>query len=60
MSLVIEAIELWHKNNIRECDCEFSCGGDSMNDTTFTFYDKNGDKVNNEDTAEIEIGRAHV
>ena len=54
MSSVIKAIELWHKNNIRECDCEFSCGGDSMNDTTFTFYDKNGDKVNNEDTAGIE------
>ena len=37
-----EAIVLWKANNITECICEFSCGGDSMNDIDFYFHTKEG------------------
>jgi hypothetical protein len=33
-----EAIKLWKELGITNCTMEFSCGGDSMNDTNFTFY----------------------
>jgi len=33
-----EIIELWKKLDIQRCEMEFSCGGDSMNETDFTFY----------------------
>jgi hypothetical protein len=46
---VLEMIELWKKNNIRECIMEFSCGGDSMNDYSFTCYTSDG-KIENDDT----------
>lgn len=37
-------IKLWKELNISRCVMEFSCGGDSMNETDFTLYDKD-DKV---------------
>ncbi len=37
-------IKLWKELNISRCVLEFSCGGDSMNETDFTLYDKD-DKV---------------
>lgn len=42
-------IKLWKENNVEYANFEFSCGGDSMNDTTLTIYDKNGDVVNNDE-----------
>lgn len=43
-----EAIELWKKLEITECVMNFSCGGDSMNDTSFHFYALNKSKKKNE------------
>ncbi len=42
-----EIIKIWKENNIESCVMEFSCGGDSMNDTNFTLYDKDGKEVDN-------------
>lgn len=39
-----EAIKLWKELNIDRCEMEFSCGGDSMNETDYTLYDKE-DKI---------------
>lgn len=44
---------LWKKNNIKECVMEFSCGGDSMNEYEFSFYDEKNKKLNNQDTKEL-------
>jgi hypothetical protein len=38
-------IKLWKENNIERCVMEFSCGGDSMNETELTLYDKSGEEV---------------
>jgi len=35
-----EAIKEWKAKGIERCNMEFQCGGDSMNDYTFTFFDK--------------------
>jgi hypothetical protein len=40
-----EIIKLWKEKKIDHAIYEFSCGGDSMNDTTWYLYDKNGQKV---------------
>ncbi len=40
-----DAIKLWKEHNIDRCTMEFSCGGDSMNDTDFTLYDKDNNVV---------------
>lgn len=42
-------IKLWKENDVEHIDFEFSCGGDSMNDTTLIIYDTNGDVVNNDE-----------
>ena len=42
-------IKLWKENNVEYANFEFSCGGDSMNDTTLIIYDTNGDVVNNDE-----------
>ena len=39
-----EAVKLWKELGITECEMEFSCGGDSMNDYTFTFF-KGSEKI---------------
>ena len=44
-----EAIKLWKENNISDCIMEFSCGGDYMGDTSFTFYNTKGDVVECDD-----------
>jgi hypothetical protein len=36
-----EAIKLWKELSITECVMEFSCGGDSMNDYSFQFFNGN-------------------
>jgi hypothetical protein len=38
---VIEAVSEWKKLGIDSANMDFSCGGDSMNDYSFTFYTKN-------------------
>ncbi len=38
-------IKLWKENNIDRCVMEFSCGGDSFNETDFTLYDKDDNAV---------------
>jgi hypothetical protein len=47
-----EAIKLWKELNIDRCEMEFSCGGDSMNDTNFTLYDKEDNEVESEELAD--------
>lgn len=43
-----QAVAEWKKLNIVKCDMEFSCGGDSMNDYHFTFYDKDNKEVDSD------------
>jgi hypothetical protein len=38
-------VKLWKENKIEECQMEFSCGGDSMNDYSFNFFNKKGKEV---------------
>lgn len=40
-----EAIALWKELGITTADMEFSCGGDSMNDYHFTFYNSENKEV---------------
>jgi hypothetical protein len=46
---VLQEIKIWKENNIHECIMEFSCGGDSMNDYSFNFYDEDGTEIICED-----------
>lgn len=43
--------QIWSELGISHANFEFSCGGDSMNDTTLTLIGENGEEINN---AEIE------
>jgi hypothetical protein len=38
-----QAIQIWNEKGITECVMEFNCGGDQMNDYTFTFHTNEGD-----------------
>jgi len=40
-----ELIKEWKEKGVDRAEFEFSCGGDSMNDTTLNFYDKEGKEV---------------
>ena len=42
---VLEAVSEWKKLGIDNANMEFSCGGDSMSDYSFTFYTKNTSAV---------------
>lgn len=44
---------LWKEAKVEECQMEFSCGGDSMNDYSFIFYDSKGNKIENKKTQEL-------
>jgi hypothetical protein len=44
-----EMIDKWKELNIKSCSMEFSCGGDSMNDYTFTFYTNDNKEVDGEE-----------
>ena len=48
-----EMIKLWKKLKIETAQFHFSCGGDSMNDTSMTFHGKNGKEIT-EGTSELE------
>lgn len=43
-----QLIALWKEKGITECSMEFNCGGDQMNDYTFTFHTKEGEIKCNE------------
>lgn len=45
---VSDVIQNWKNLNIERCEMKFSCGGDSMNDYTFIFYDKKDKKIETE------------
>ena len=42
---VSQEVKLWKENKIKECVMEFSCGGDSMNDYDFVFYNNKNKPV---------------
>jgi len=42
-----QIIDEWLENKISKAEFEFSCGGDSMNDTQIYLYDKEGKTVKN-------------
>jgi hypothetical protein len=48
-----ETIKLWKELKISYAEFIFSCGGDSMNDTSMAFYDKKGNEIEG-DTSELE------
>jgi hypothetical protein len=41
----IDVVKLWKKSKIEKCEMTFSCGGDSMNDYHFKFFDKENKEV---------------
>ena len=43
MNSDFEIIKLWKELGIESCTMEFSCGGDSMNDYSFTYYGNKGE-----------------
>jgi len=42
-------IDKWKELNIKSCSMEFSCGGDSMNDYSCTFYTNDNKEVDGEE-----------
>ena len=44
-----EVIELWKSLNIKRGEMTFACGGDSMGDTSFIFYDENDNEVESDE-----------
>lgn len=44
-----QSLILWKKSMIGHCTMEFSCGGDQMNEYTFTFYNENENVLRSED-----------
>jgi hypothetical protein len=40
-----EIVKIWKENNISRINFNFSCGGDSMNDTDIEIFDKEGELV---------------
>ena len=44
-----QMIDKWKELNIKSCSMEFSCGGDSMNDYSFTFYTNDNKEVDDEE-----------
>ena len=43
--MVEEIIKIWKEKNIDHINFNFSCGGDSMNDTSIEIFDKEGELV---------------
>ena len=48
-----EIIKIWKEKNVDRAEFEFSCGGDSMNDTALYIYDKNDNLVNDSELEEF-------
>lgn len=56
-----EAVKIWKELGIDRAEFEFSCGGDSMNDTTINFYGKNNKIIHSQELTDFfddEIYRA--
>ena len=49
-----QSLELWKKSLIDHCIMDFSCGGDSMNEFTFVFYDENKNVLHSEDITTLD------
>lgn len=49
-----QSLELWKKSMIDHCIMEFSCGGDSMSEYTFLFYDENKNVLHSEDITTLD------
>jgi len=49
-----QSLKLWKKLMIDHCVMEFSCGGDSMNEFTFLFYDENKNVLHSEDITTLD------
>lgn len=45
---ISQIIDEWLKNKISKAEFEFSCGGDSMNDTQIYLYDEEGNIIKND------------
>lgn len=43
-----EIVQLWKELNVARVNFEFSCGGDSMNDTTITIHGEDDEEIENE------------
>ena len=43
-----EIVQLWKELNVARVNFEFSCGGDSMNDTTITIHGEDEGEIENE------------
>ena len=43
-----EIVQLWKELNVARINFEFSCGGDSMNDTTITIHGEDDEEIENE------------
>jgi hypothetical protein len=42
-----EIVQLWNELNVARVNFEFSCGGDSMNDTTITIHGEDDEEIEN-------------
>ncbi len=40
-----EIVELWKKLGVSKCEASFMCGGDSMNEMSFTYFDKESEEI---------------
>ena len=49
-----QSLKLWKKLMIDHCIMDFSCGGDSMNEFTFVFYDENKNVLHSEDITTLD------
>ena len=47
MDNIQEIIKLWKELGVEQLNFEFSCGGDSMNDTSITIEGKDGSEIDN-------------
>ena len=47
MDNIQEIIKLWKELGVEQVNFEFSCGGDSMNDTSITIEGKDGSEIDN-------------
>lgn len=48
METINEIIKIWNDNKVTYCEMDFSCGGDSMNEWSFTFYTDDDTIVNDD------------
>jgi hypothetical protein len=47
-------IKLWKELNVSHCEMTFDCGGDSMGDYYFNFFDKENNEITDEKVKELD------